>query len=236
MNSTAPLSPSFSLPRFSRNAVIVSSVLVFHGLAIWALQSGLVRKAIEIVVPVEMLSEFIEVPQPRVAPPPPPPAPIKQPVVKTKAPTLPPAPQPLAIADPTPAPNAPTGVTTPQPPAPPTPAPVAAAPSTPPAALPIPTPAKAQTLTEADYLYMPPRTYPVMSRRLQEQGTVIVNLEVNANGIPVNAVVTTSSGFDRLDKNALAFFMKCRFVPYKVDGVGQSRLYYTSYVYLLDLD
>lgn len=231
MNSTLPRPPA--LPRFSRNTLIVAGVVAFHVLALWALQSGLMRRAMEIIVPVEMLSEFIEAPQPKPTPPVPP-APVKQPVVKTKEPTRPPTPQPLAIADPTPTPNAPTGVTTPQPPAPPIATPVVVAPPAPPAAPPAPAPAKAQALTDADYLYMPPRTYPVISKRLEEQGTVMVNLEIDADGIPVKAVVTTSSGFDRLDKNALAFFMKCRFVPYKVDGVGQSRFYYTPYVYRIN--
>ena len=112
MHSTVSLPPSFApAPRFSRNAVIVGSVLVFHGAALWALQSGLVRQAIEIIVPVEMLAEMVEPPKPK-PPPPAPLAPVKPQVVKTKAPTPPPVPRPMAIADPTPAPNAPTGVTT----------------------------------------------------------------------------------------------------------------------------
>nr|WP_315235057.1 TonB family protein [uncultured Albidiferax sp.] len=218
MNSTAPLSPSFSLPRFSRNAVIVSSVLVFHGLAIWALQSGLVRKAIEIVVPVEMLSEFIETPQPKVAPPPPPPAPIKQPVVKTKAPTLPPAPQPLAIADPTPAPNAPTGVTTPQPPAPPVAEPVAVAPPAPPAAPPAP-PKIELPSSDADYLQNPKPAYPRLSKALREQGRVIHSVLIGVDGRPISATLVKSSGFDRLDQAAYKAVMSWRYIPGKRNGV-----------------
>eukprot|EP01034_Spumella_vulgaris_P033914 gene33914-41832_t len=116
----------------SRNTVIVSSVVLFHVAAIWALQSGLVRKAAEIIVPAELLSEFINPPAPKVAPPPPKPAPTP-PAPKTapKVQAPKPAPMPLAINDPTPAPNAPTGATTPQPPAPPITEPVAAAPAAP---------------------------------------------------------------------------------------------------------
>nr|WP_315430078.1 energy transducer TonB [uncultured Albidiferax sp.] len=233
MNSTAPLSPSFSLPRLSRNAVIVSSVLVFHGLAIWALQSGLVRKAIEIVVPVEMLSEFIEAPKPKVAPPPPPPAPIKQPVVKTKAPTLPPAPQPLAIADPTPALNAPTGVTTPQPPAPPVAEPVAVAPPAPPAAPPAP-PKIVLPSSDADYLNNPSPTYPAMSKRLGEQGKVLVRVFIGTDGLPGRAEIKKSSGYERLDKSALEYIMKCRFVAGKVNGVPQPMWYEAPVNFVLE--
>ena len=49
----------------SRNTVIVGSVVLFHVAAIWALQSGLVRKAAEVIVPAELLSEFIAPPAPR---------------------------------------------------------------------------------------------------------------------------------------------------------------------------
>ncbi len=56
----------------SRNAVIAGRVMLFHVAALWALQSGLIRKAAEVVIPVEILSEFIEPPKPRDPPPPPP--------------------------------------------------------------------------------------------------------------------------------------------------------------------
>lgn len=49
----------------SRNALIAGSVVLFHVAALWALQSGLIRKAAEVVIPVEILSEFIEPPKPK---------------------------------------------------------------------------------------------------------------------------------------------------------------------------
>lgn len=107
----------------SRNTVIVGSVVALHVAGLWALQSGLLRKAAEVIVPAELLTEFIAPPAPpKVTPPPPAPPPPPKPAPKV-APR--PAPMPVAIADPTPAPNAPTGITTPQPPAPPIEAPVA---------------------------------------------------------------------------------------------------------------
>ncbi|RDD91272.1 energy transducer TonB, partial [Acidovorax sp. BoFeN1] len=53
----------------SRNAVIVGSVVMLHVAGLWALQSGLLRRAAEVIVPAELLSEFIAPPAPRVAPP-----------------------------------------------------------------------------------------------------------------------------------------------------------------------
>ncbi|WP_394788119.1 energy transducer TonB [Rhodoferax sp.] len=233
MNSTVPFSQPPALPRISRNVLIIGSVLVFHALALWALQSGLVRKAIEIVVPVEMLSEFIEPPKPKPAPPPPPPAPEKKPIVKTKAPILPPTPQPLAIADPTPTPNAPTGATTPQPPAPPIAAPVAVSPPAPPAAPPAP-PKIVLPSSDADYLRNPPPTYPAMSKRLNEQGKVLVRVFIGVDGLPEKAELKKSSGYERLDKSAMEYIMKCRFVPGKVNGTPQPMWYEAPVNYVLE--
>jgi protein TonB len=235
MNST--LSPShtsapFAPPRFSRNVVIVSSVLVFHGAALWALQSGLVRQVVEIIVPVEMLAQMVEPPKPK-PPPPAPPVPVKQQVVKTKAPTPPPAPRPMAIADPTPTPNAPTGVTTPQPPAPPIAEPVATAPAAPPAAPPAP-PKIVLPSSDADYLNNPKPSYPPMSKRLGEQGKVMVRVHIGTDGNPDRAEIKRSSGFERLDKSALEYIMKCRFVAGKVNGVPQPMWYEAPVNFVLE--
>ena len=54
----------------NRNLVVASYVLLFHVAMLWALQSGLLMRAVELVVPVQLLSEFIEPPAPRVTPPP----------------------------------------------------------------------------------------------------------------------------------------------------------------------
>lgn len=208
-----------SRPRLNRNVLIAGGVVIFHVAALWALQAGLLQRAVEIIVPAEILSEVIEPPAPKVAPPPPPPpAPVKQPVAKSPAPpTLPPAPQPVAIADPTPAPNAPTGVTAPQPPAPPVAAPVAAAPVAPPAPPKVELPS-----SDADYLQNPKPPYPAISKRLGEQGKVIVRVLIETNGVPVKAEIRQSSGYDRLDQTAMATVLKWRYVPGKRGGVPEA--------------
>ncbi len=146
-------------------------------------------------------------PQPR------PPEPIKQPVIRK----VQPAPQPIAIPDPRPAPDAPTGVVTPQPPAPPI---VAAAPPSP---APAPAPAKLELpSSDADYLQNPKPAYPPLSKRLGEQGKVVLRVLIGADGLPQKTELLKSSGYERLDQAAQATVMKWRFVPGKRGGVPET--------------
>ena len=199
----------------SRNAIIALVVVALHVGFIWALQSGLLMRAVEIIVPAEVLSQFIEPPAPKIRPvppaPPTPPKPVKR--AEAKAP----APQPLAISDPTPSPNAPTGATTPQP----APAPIAAAVAVAPAAPPSP-PAIQLPSSDASYLQNPKPPYPALSRRLNEQGKTTVRVMIGADGLPQRAELSKSSGFDRLDQAALATVMRWRYVPGKRGGVAEA--------------
>jgi periplasmic protein TonB len=218
MTSGHPASPAStrSAPRFNRHYVIAGGVLLFHAAALWALQTGLLRRAAEVFVPVEMLSEFISPPAPQVEPPPAPvpPAP-KQPVARKPERVMAPAPQPVAVAQSTPSPEAPTGIASPQPPAPPEAAPVAAAPTAAPARVELPS-------SDADYLQNPKPAYPAASRRLGEQGKVTIRVLIAADGSVQSASLARSSGFSRLDDAAMAAVLKWRFVPGKRDGVAQA--------------
>ena len=227
----APQPEPVAAPRFSRNAVIAGGVVLFHVAALWALQTGLIRRAVEIIVPVAILSEIITPPVPKVEPPPAPkPEPVKQqPVVKRTAPTPPPAPQPVAIADPTPAPNAPTGVVAPQPAPPPIAAPVAVAPAPPPAPPKVELPS-----SDADYLQNPKPTYPAASKRLGEQGKVVHSVLIGVDGKPVSAKLIQSSGFPRLDEAAYAAVMRWRYVPGKRNGVVEAMSFNVPINWVLD--
>jgi periplasmic protein TonB len=209
----------------SRNMAIALSVVFFHIGALWALQSGLLMRAVQIIVPAEILSEFIEPPAPKVVPPrPAPPVPVQQPIVKTKVPTLPPPPQPVAITDATPTPNAPEGVAAPQPPAPPIAAPVAEAPMAQPAPPPAPpAPPKVELpSSDADYLQNPKPAYPPMSKRLGEQGKVLVRVLIGVDGNAQKAEIKQSSGFERLDQSAMATVLRWRYTPGKRAGVAEA--------------
>lgn len=207
----------------NRNVVIAGGVVLFHAALLWALQTGLLRRAVEIIVPVQVLSEIIA-PAPAPTPPPPPPrpqpsvAPAVRPAVRQ--PVAAPAPLPLAITDPTPAPQAPIGVLTPQPPAPPITAPVATAPAAPPA--PPAPPRIVLPSSDAEYLANPRPAYPPLSKRLGEQGKVVVRVLIGTDGSAQKAEIRTSSGFDRLDQAALATVQRWRYLPGKRDGVPEA--------------
>jgi len=223
--STAPRPPAPRQP-LSRNAVIALVVVGLHIGFIWALQSGLLMRAAEIVVPVEILTQFVDPPAPKVEPvPPTPPTPPVQKKAIAKAPVQP-APQPLAITDPTPSPNAPTGVAAPPlPPAPVAVAPVA--PVAPPAAVQLPS-------SDADYLYNPKPPYPPISRRRGEQGKVMVRVLVGVDGQVKKSEVLKSSGFDRLDQGAVNGVLKWRFVPSKRGGVPQETWVEVPVIFVMD--
>jgi len=229
------------LPRPNRVILVACGVVALHAGALWALQAGLVRAVTEVVLPVEIMSRIITPPAPVATPPAPAPAPAPPPPraqpgrphgrprpAPRPAPAPAPAPQPAAIADPTPAPAAPTGVLAAAPaPAPPTAAPVGPAVSSPPAppAPPAPPPKTELPSSDAAYLQNPTPAYPAMSRRLGEQGKVVVRVLIGADGQPQRAEVKRGSGFPRLDQAALDYVMRCRYVAGKVGGVPQAMWY-----------
>ena len=200
---------------------MVIAVVAFHVLALWLLQSGLLRRAVEFVVPAEVIAEFIEPPRPKEDPPPQPP-PSPPPPARQAAIT--PAPQLAAIADPTPVANAPVGVVEPPAPLPPIAAPVAPAPPAPVAPPPAPPapPRVELPSSDADYLQNPKPPYPPVSRRLNEQGTVVMRVLIGVDGLPQKAEIRKSSGFDRLDQSAATTVMKWRYVPGKRAGVAEA--------------
>lgn len=100
------------------------------------------------------------------------------------------------------------------PPAPaPAPALAAVAPSPPPAP-PLPAPvAVIAARFDADYLSNPKPVYPVGSRRLGEEGTVVLRVKVSPGGAPMLVEIKHSCGFARLDEAARIAVAQWRFVP-----------------------
>lgn len=223
MASSLSPAPLPLMPQISRNAAIAGGVVLFHVGVLWALQSGLLRRAVEIVVPVSVVSEMITpaVPQvePQPVPKPPETVPAPKPVVQPK-PRPAPAPRPVAAPSLAPAPTAPIGVVEPQPAPPPVAAPVEAAAAPAPIAPP-PPPKVELPSSSADYLQNPEPPYPPMSKRLGEQGKVVVRVLIGVDGTAKDAQLRQSSGYERLDKVALETVRRWRYVPGKRNGVPE---------------
>lgn len=131
------------------------------------------------------------------------------------------------IAPPMAAPPAPAQPSTPQPSkakARPTPRQiiaVTAAPSTSPAVISVPTqlaapPAPVAVIAarfDADYLHNPKPVYPALSRRMNEEGKVLLKVRVSAQGSALEVAVSKSSGFPRLDAAGVDAVTRWRFVP-----------------------
>jgi protein TonB len=93
-------------------------------------------------------------------------------------------------------------------PAPPPPAPVAAAPAPAPVAV-------TEPVFKADYLDNPAPAYPPLSRRLHEEGRVILRVLVGPGGRAGDVEVRASSGHARLDEAARETVKQWKFVPAK---------------------
>jgi periplasmic protein TonB len=95
--------------------------------------------------------------------------------------------------------------------------PAPAAPTAPPVEAPPapPAPAVSQARFDADYLRNPPPPYPPLSRRMGEEGKVILRVSVNPQGTADAVEVRTSSGSARLDDSALKTVRSWRFIPAK---------------------
>jgi periplasmic protein TonB len=218
--------------KFSTGQLIGAGLVVgIHIVFFWALQSGVAQKSFEKIKKTVEAKIIIE-PKVEVKPEPPkiepkvevkpkvepkietkvtPPKPLEPP--KVAAPPVVEAP-PVIVAVPSPAPSpiavpapAQATVATPAPVVPPAPAVVAA-------------PAKAIAKTGAT---LPKGSceepdYPAISARAKEEGSVLLEFTVSAEGKVVQSKVLSSSGFPRLDDAAKAAYSKCKFSPATSDG------------------
>lgn len=71
---------------------------------------------------------------------------------------------------------------------------------------------------DAAYLNNPAPAYPALSRRNGEQGTVMLRVQVSADGQATDVRVEESSGYDRLDEAAKRAVQSWQFVPSRRGG------------------
>lgn len=76
-------------------------------------------------------------------------------------------------------------------------------------------------ITHAAYLNNPHPAYPRQSRRLGEQGMVVIAVQINVDGTALQAHIHQTSGHMRLDQRALDTILTWRFVAGKKAGVPQ---------------
>lgn len=196
LTSPHPLRPQFLPRERSRYATIVL-VTALHLAAIYVLTLQPAREAMK-QVSAMMVTLIRE--QPKVEPLPtelPKPKPVKIQPQHTE-----PVPAPVVATTPAPADITAT---------PPAPQPPAA-----PMAAPAPTPAAVTPPRfDADYLDNPAPVYPALSRRMGEEGKVLLRVFVEANGTAGQLEVRTSSGSQRLDHAAIEAVRRWKFAPAK---------------------
>ncbi|WP_028081798.1 energy transducer TonB [Solimonas soli] len=175
-------------PNQSRRLVGLAGVVIFHALLIWALVSGLARKAIE-VLPAPIETKIIEEIKPPDEPPPPPP-----PTLDVPPPPFVPPPE-INIA--TPPPQHAITVQSTQPTPPPQPVPAVKAPPS--------------VSLKIDGKRCRAPEYPSVSQRLNEAGSVVLQLLVGTDGRVKDAKIVTSSGYPRLDEAARKGLSLCKF-------------------------
>jgi periplasmic protein TonB len=87
-------------------------------------------------------------------------------------------------------------------------------------------PAASPTLTQArfdaDYLQNPPPAYPAQSRRVGEEGKVVLRVLVEPGGRPTQIEVKTGSGSPRLDLAAQEAVWRWKFIPARLGGEAVS--------------
>ncbi len=224
-----------SMQTWHRFTAIATGVAALHGAALWAVHNY--RAPTQWLAKTDTLqTRTVEPPKllepaPLAATSPNPQRVSELPAVKAK----PTAAAPAALAKPTPAPSGTPPAATSAAPLPATsPAPVQAAPTdnaaasaagaaAPPATA-SPAPATTQLPSSladhADTQYRHP--LPAISTRLGEQGRVLVRVQVGTDGKALQVQLLKSSGFVRLDENALATVARWRFKPGTLGGVPEA--------------
>lgn len=194
MTTAVPFAAGHGRARFSRTPterlVTLGIIGVLHVIGVFAIWT---RQVLVEAEPGPLVVNQIEIPIPDSGPPPPPPMPTLAVPPVVLAPPLPPT---IEMIE-----QAPTAITAREAP-PDVPAPPLAA-STPIVA----------ARFDVDYLNNPKPVYPALSRRLREEGVVVLKVHVRSDGTVADAQVDKRSGSTRLDAAALAAVKQWHFVP-----------------------
>ncbi len=200
----------------SKHLIGLTIVVLVHLVAAYALMTGLARKVVEVVrAPIE--TKIIEETKKPAEPDKPPPPPPK--LAPPPPPFIPPPEVNIALPSAAPV-NAITAVTTVLPKAPPPPAVRHNAVRTAP-------------VIDAAHSCEKPE-YPSASRRLEEEGTVVLRFLIDVDGRVLDSRVEKSSGFERLDQAARMALGKCKFKPGTVEGKPEQSWASLKYTWRLE--
>jgi protein TonB len=184
----------------SRTTIVFVGIVVLHVLFFWALKQGLVRPGLQLVQDFAIMD---------LPPPPPPPENLDEPPPPPPVDVPPPTVPPPLIELPDFAPSQ-TAITArvQERPAPQPPTPARQVQVTPPKIK-----ARGDRINAAINA-----CYPSASRRLSEEGRVVLTITVSAAGKVGGSSVAQSSGFERLDSAASCVVRRLPFEPGKRDG------------------
>ena len=195
----------------------IAFVIMLHVIIVYALVTGLARKAVELVAKPLETKLIAEVTKPQDVPPPPPPPKIAPP----PPPFIPPPEINIQVAV-TPSPGAITAVTT-----------TAHPKEAPPPASVVAPKVPVRTAPVVQAKSCEPPAYPAASRRLGESGAVVLNFLIDTEGKVVESRIDSSSGVARLDEAARRALALCKFTPGTVDGRPEQSWHKMRYVWQL---
>lgn len=240
-----------------RILAVATTVILAHALVLWGLLPGTPPRRAPLEPAQVLAAQLITTPPPTPSAAPIPSAPR---ATASAAPQRPRAPRQAAIAPTAPtvadeaaaavatvAPATPAGPAE-TPPQPAAPAAQRQAPDAPPdapaasatAAAAPPAPAGAPPArvelpsASAAYLNNPPPAYPALSRRLGEQGRVVLRVRIEPDGTASAAEIRTSSGYERLDQAALQAVLRWRYVPGRRNGVPEPMWFLVPIQFVLE--
>lgn len=196
-----------ALEKLRAKCAPMATVVLAHAILFYAIYSGMLTRMVDAAMPQAVMVTFVTPPPEPKAPPPA--APKVVPMAKIEPPAMPFVPVPVVqvVVQQS---NAISVAHTP-PPAAPAPEAVAAAPA--------PVAAGPKTITSGvAFIQAPQPVYPQMSRRMGEQGKVVLRILVNEKGLPSQVSVQSSSGSSRLDEAGRQAALRALFKPYIEDG------------------
>jgi protein TonB len=76
--------------------------------------------------------------------------------------------------------------------------------------------------------------YPLQSRRLGEEGTVVLRILVRRDGTVGDSLIKSSSGFELLDQAAISAVKLCKLLPAITNGQPVDEWYQMPFVFKLN--